>query len=63
MLAFTFADRREKSVRLGIPLEGENTFLIDNIPGDKTLYVRLLLKNSEGQFWSPTTLKVEPDPR
>jgi hypothetical protein len=59
----TFADRWEKSVRLGIPLEGENTFAIDNVPSDKTVHVRLLLKNGEGQFWSPTTLKVEPHPR
>jgi hypothetical protein len=56
----TFADRWDKSVPLGVPLEGENKFVIDNIPEDKTVYVRLLLKNSEGQFWSRETLKVEP---
>ena len=59
----TFANRWEKSVRLVGPQEGDNTFVIDNLPRDTAVYVRLLLKNSEGQFWSPETLKVEPNPR
>lgn len=57
--ALTLTDRWEKSVRLGVPQEGENTFAVENVPRDKTVYLRLLLKNSEGQFWSPETLKVE----
>ena len=56
----TFADRWEKSVQLEVPQEGENPFVIDNLPSDKPVYVRLLLKNSEGKFWSRETLKVEP---
>ncbi len=59
----TFADRWEKSVRLETLREGNNTFVIDSVPRDKTIYARLLLKNSEGQFWSPETLKVEPNLR
>lgn len=59
----TFADRWENSVRLEVPREGRNMFVVDNVPRDKTVFVRLLLKNSEGQFWSPETLRVEPDQR
>lgn len=59
----TFADRWEKSVQLGVPQEGENPFVIDNLSSDKAVYARLLLKNSEGKFWSPDTLKLEPSQR
>jgi hypothetical protein len=58
----TFADRWENAIRLEAPQEGENAFAIDNLPSDTTVYARLLLTNSEGQFWSPATLKVEPPP-
>lgn len=59
----TFADRWEHSLRLGAPREGSNAFVIENIPRNEDLYVRLLLRNSEGQFWSPETLKVEAEQR
>ena len=58
--SLTFADRWEEVVIPRASHEGENPFTIDNVPSGKTIYVRLLLKNSEGQFWSPETLKAQP---
>lgn len=38
--------------------EGENQFVWGGIPAGKPLRVRLLLKNHEGQFWTPETLSA-----
>lgn len=56
----TFADRWPRQQTIRSPREGDNTFSIDDIADDKPSCVRLLLKNHEGQFWSPRTIKVEP---
>ena len=61
--ALAFADRWENRITLKLPREGKNDFVIENVPSDKPIFVRLLLQNSEGQFWTPATMKVEPDHR
>ncbi len=53
----TFADRWENSVAVKKIQEGKNQFLIKNKTGDKQIFVRLLMTNDEGQFWSRDTLK------
>ncbi len=58
----TFANRWEHSTSLGPPREGENDFVIDGVPHDGTIYVRLLLENPAGRFWSRKTLKIEASP-
>ena len=58
--SLTFADLWENKITLKAPHEGKNQFVIDNAPAGKTIFVRLLLKNGEGQFWTPTTLIVAP---
>jgi len=59
----TFVERWEQSISLGSPREGENEFAIDNVPRDKAVYLRLLLRSGKGQFWSRETLKIEPGRR
>ncbi len=58
--ALTFAERWENQVTLQQPHEGENQFVIENVPTDEVIHVRLLLSNSEGKFWTPATAKAEP---
>ena len=38
--------------------QGPNTFTLKKVKADKPLFVRLLLKNDQGQFWSKDTLKT-----
>ena len=38
--------------------EGENQFILENVPADKPLFVRLLMQNDEGKFWSPETVSA-----
>ena len=51
--ALTFADRWEHELRIDAPKEGDNSFLIKSVPANTPTFVRLLLRNDEGQFWSP----------
>jgi len=53
----TFANRWEHQFTIAAPQEGENPFSIDNVPRDKAIDVRMLLKNSEGQFWTRQTVQ------
>ena len=53
--ALTFADRWAHQRQLPGIAEGANRFTIPDWPSDKPLFVRALLRNSEGQYWSPTT--------
>lgn len=52
----TFADRWQNHKPLEDLHEGENTFSIDTTESEQPVFVRLLLRNNEGQFWSPQTL-------
>ena len=54
----TFAKRWANHIDMKNPREGSNTIVLD--PAGKTLRVRLLLKNHEGQFWSMDTLVATP---
>lgn len=57
----TLADRWAHQVSLQGPFtEGENQFTLEDIPAETPLHVRLLLRNKEGQFWTPTTLSENP---
>jgi hypothetical protein len=56
--ALTLADRWANKITVKNPLEGNNRFLLKNVPVDKPVFVRLFLKNQEGQFWSMHTLKT-----
>ena len=58
----TFADRWQHNQQLPAPTEGTNEFRLPNVPTDQTIYLRLLLCDSEGQYWTPTTTVVEPTP-
>ncbi len=51
----TFADRWTNNVSVNKIKEGNNKFIIRNAPSGKPLFVRLLLTNNEGQFWSRQT--------
>ena len=53
-----FPDRWANHIDMKTPSEGGNTIVLD--PVGKTLRVRLLLKNHEGQFWSMDTLEASP---
>jgi hypothetical protein len=57
----TFSDRWENSTDVKNPREGANAMTLD-APRGKPLFVRLFLKNQEGQFWSMDTL-VAPPPK
>lgn len=52
----TFADRWQNNKILASPREGKNRFVIDDAPAGQPVYVRLLLKNDEGQFWTSRTV-------
>jgi hypothetical protein len=54
----TFADRWANKVIVSDPREGNNEFVIKNAPANKPAFVRLFLKNEQGQFWSMNTLKT-----
>jgi hypothetical protein len=53
----TFSDRWKNSMEVKNPREGINAITIDS-PSGKPLFVRLFLKNHEGQFWSMDTLEM-----
>lgn len=55
----TFADRWEKTITVTRPKEGSNTVVLEDVAEDRPLFVRLFLKNNEGQFWSMDTLNIE----
>jgi len=55
----TFADRWKKTVAVARPKEGPNAIVLEDVAEDEPLFVRLFLKNDEGQFWSMDTLSVE----
>ncbi len=40
--------------------EGENQFVFDGVPESEPLFVRVLLTNDEGQFWTPETTQASP---
>ncbi len=52
-LAERWANRTEVSETVK---EGENQFILKNVPAGKPLFVRALLQNAEGQFWSRETV-------
>lgn len=54
----TFSDRWKNSIDVKKSREGANSVMID-APAGKPLFVRLFLKNGEGQFWSMDTLKIQ----
>ena len=54
----TFAERWEHVVTLDAPQEGQNTFTVGDVPDDDQIFVRLLLSNSEGKFWTTSTVAV-----
>jgi hypothetical protein len=54
----TFQDRWENSTTVQNPREGSNTTVLKSASREKPLFVRLFLKNHEGQFWSLETLKA-----
>jgi hypothetical protein len=56
----TLADRWEKSFALEGVGEGEHSFVIEDAPRDRWIYVRFLLENELGRFWSPQSLKIAP---
>ncbi len=56
--ALTFAERWENSVVVPKLKEGDNKFVIKETIPNKPLYVRLLLVNDQGQFWSKETGKL-----
>ena len=56
--ALTLAERWPHQQRLTSLREGENQCDINGIPAGQPLCVRLLLKNDEGQFWTPATVRA-----
>ena len=56
--ALTLADRWEHSRKLTTTREGQNNFTLQDIGGSGPVFVRLLLQNSAGQFWSTATFRV-----
>lgn len=55
----TFRDRWENNARIRTASEGPNQFTLRGIDAKSPLYVRLFLKNDEGQFWSTESLVAE----
>jgi hypothetical protein len=53
----TFAGRWENSMRVKNLREGSNKVTLKDVSRGKPLFVRLFLKNEEGQFWSMETFK------
>ncbi len=59
--ALTLAEHWPHRVEITEPIrEGENQFIIDGVPESESLFVRLLLTNDEGQFWTPETVEASP---
>jgi hypothetical protein len=56
----TFADRWQNQQIVRSPRENANTFSIERLPGGRTVYVRMLLRNDDGQFWSAETVTINP---
>lgn len=57
----TLAERWPRQVTVTESLrEGENQFIIEGVPENEPLFVRLLLTNDEGQFWAPETATASP---
>lgn len=54
----TFADRWTNKGTVSNLREGDNQFMLKNMPVGSRVFVRLFLKNQEGQFWSMNTLKM-----
>lgn len=55
----TFVDRWENKTEFANPIEGVNQIVISGVVSGKPLFVRVLLKNGEGQFWSKETIAVD----
>lgn len=57
----TLLDRWPNRVESTDPIrDGENQFIFDGIPEKEPLFVRVLLTNNEGQFWTPETAEASP---
>ncbi len=55
----TFAERWQHQTEISkVIKEGENQ-IVFNVPAEKALFVRALLQNNEGQFWTAETIKSE----
>ena len=52
----TLADRWQNE----LSFSSTGKFNIKNVPADKTIFLRMLLINSEGKFWTTKTVKVAP---
>lgn len=55
----TFVKRWEHQKTLTDLKEGKNSFSISGVDSSERLYFRLLLKNSEGQFWTTQTVSID----
>ena len=51
----TFTERWKNDKTVERPIEGINKVSLTNIEEDSPLYVRILLRNSSGQFWTSDT--------
>lgn len=58
--ALTFAGRWQNHKSIEAIREGTNQHIIEGISAAAPLYIRLFLKNSEGQFWSFDTTVTAP---
>jgi hypothetical protein len=56
----TFAERWENQLTIDSPQEGENDFVIETPSQSNPVSIRMLLRNSEGQFWTTNTLQTAP---
>ena len=54
----TFADRWQHSASVPNVREGTNRYSLPGVAADKPVYVRLLLKNELGKFWSNETIRI-----
>jgi hypothetical protein len=52
----TFTERWEKKINLSNPREGANRITLTDASAGKPLFIRIFIKNDEGQFWSNETL-------
>ncbi len=56
----TFAERWQNQTEAGKAIkEGENQIVLKNAPTGKAIFVRALLQNNEGQFWSSESIEVK----
>lgn len=56
----TFSERWQNQKTIPSVTEGSNSFSIEQTVTKKTVFIRLLLQNQRGQFWSQQTLIVDP---